>query len=207
MGVSSQAGSPAPLSPASHLSPPCSCLPRPLQPPLWDDSANLPSQGGETRVKKITMSDYKAPTVGQTPAGEIRARQSLAGRYTFQSREAAAGAGCAARASGKPDRPSVEAGRWVARRGRGPRATEQPARQRGSTAAAATHACEAEREGWRPSQKAQRSMAHRGPPPRGPAPALPAKPVPCRAQLSEEVGALVPWRPPGCHHKGHSRGP
>lgn len=147
MGVSSQAGSPAPLSPASHLSPPCSCLPRPLQPPLWDDSANLPSQGGETRVKKITMSDYKAPTVGQTPAGEIRARQSLAGRYTFQSREAAAGAGCAARASGKPDRPSVEAGRWVARRGRGPRATEQPARQRGSTAAAATHACEAEKKG------------------------------------------------------------
>lgn len=36
------------------------------------------------------MSDYKAPTVGQTPAGEIRARQSLAGRYTFQSREVAA---------------------------------------------------------------------------------------------------------------------
>ena len=122
----------------SLLLPP-SPSPSPLQPPPRDDSANLPSRwgAGGTRVKKITMSDYKAPTVGQGPGKEIRVplpalKAPLADR---PAKAAGAAAGVGRGGPGLEEGWLRDTGRWVAlpgRRARG-RATVRPEGHRGST--------------------------------------------------------------------------
>lgn len=85
--------------------------PQPLQPPPPVSQQVLPPRGeGRNKGEKITMSDYKAPTVGQAPGREIRVPPAL--KAPLADKPLKRGAAVAVGAGARP-RESL-AGRWVA---------------------------------------------------------------------------------------------
>ena len=145
------------------------------------------------------MSDYKAPTVGQAPGGEIRVPLALKAPLAdkpSKAAKAAAGVGCGGLASRKLWRHAIG---WP--EGPGP-PQSKPGKEEAPRHSSSwswcyhpTHTGEGEREGRGPSQKVQWEHTHRCPPPRVALCSSACKPCSVHAQPREEVRVPVLCRP------------